>query len=84
MTDDQFTKLFKYMEKRFDEVDKRIDAQDDKFARRFDSIDRTLDGIAKRLDTDGTEQAARNSRVERIIAWARKVSAKTGIPLEDL
>jgi hypothetical protein len=26
MSDDQFTKLFKYIEKRFDEVDKQFDA----------------------------------------------------------
>jgi uncharacterized coiled-coil DUF342 family protein len=26
MNDDQFTKLFKYIEKRFDEVDKKFDA----------------------------------------------------------
>jgi hypothetical protein len=28
--------------------------------------------------------AFRDSRFERLLAWARKVSAKTGIPLEGL
>lgn len=31
MSDDQFTKLFKYMEKRFDAVDKRFDDHDRRF-----------------------------------------------------
>lgn len=30
MSDDQFTKLFKYMEQRFDAVDERFDEQDKK------------------------------------------------------
>jgi len=30
MSDDQFTKLFTYMEQRFDAVDKKFEAQDNK------------------------------------------------------
>lgn len=32
MSEDQFTKLFKYMEKRFNDVDKRFDMQDAKIS----------------------------------------------------
>lgn len=44
----------------------------------------TVDGFMKRLDEIETEQVARDRQVERLIAWAHKVSEKTGIPLENL
>ncbi|HEV2403415.1 MAG TPA: hypothetical protein VGS08_04390 [Candidatus Saccharimonadales bacterium] len=37
-----------------------------------------------RIDRYETELAARDSQFERLLAWARKVSLKTGIPLENL
>lgn len=40
--------------------------------------------LLPRIDRYETELAARNSQIEKLIAWAHKVSAKTGIPLENL
>ena len=51
------------------------------------SIDRlinTIDGFVKRLDDQETENAARDVQFERLLDWARKVSVKTGVPLENL
>ncbi|HEU4965865.1 MAG TPA: hypothetical protein VFT53_00100 [Candidatus Saccharimonadales bacterium] len=42
----------------------------------------TIDGFVARIDRYETELAARDSQLERLLAWARKVSEKTGIPLE--
>jgi archaellum component FlaC len=44
----------------------------------------TVDGFIARIDRYETELAARDSQFERLLAWARKVSKKTGIPLENL
>ena len=41
MKDDQFTKLFRYMEKRFDEIDKHLDivATKDDISKVYDILD---------------------------------------------
>lgn len=84
MKDDQFDKLFKYMQQEFATVNRRLDYLEQNMATK-DSIDRliaTMDGFIKRIDDNETELAARDAQFERLLAWARKVSDKTGIPLE--
>jgi septal ring factor EnvC (AmiA/AmiB activator) len=49
-----------------------------------DRLLHTIDGFLGRIDRYETEQAARDSQFEKLLAWARKVSEKTGIPLENL
>ncbi len=44
----------------------------------------TIDGFIGRIDEYETEMVARDRQMERLLAWARKVSEKTGIPLENL
>ena len=44
----------------------------------------TIDGFIGRIDRYEIEQAALDSQFERLLSWARKVSAQTGIPLENL
>ena len=44
----------------------------------------TVDAFVKRIDDYETEQAARDSQFAKLLEWARKVSEKTGIPLENL
>lgn len=80
MDDDQFTKLFKYIEDFRSEVNDRLDSFDDK----IDRLTSTLDKFAKRLDDHEIELAARDNQFEKLLDWARKVSEKTGIPLENL
>ena len=82
MNDDQFTKLFKYIEEFRTEVNTKLDQKASQ-----DSMERllnTLDGFLKRLDDIETEQSARDLQFERLLEWAREVSRKTGIPLKDL
>ncbi|MFO0971543.1 MAG: hypothetical protein U0520_04340 [Candidatus Saccharimonadales bacterium] len=80
MNDEQFTKLFAYIEEFRSEVNQRMDDFDAK----IDRLTNTLDKFAKRLDDHETEMLARDSQFEKLLAWARKVSEKTGIPLENL
>ena len=82
MDNDQFTKLFKYIEDFRTEVNVKLDQKASQ-----DSMERlinTLDVFIKRLDTIETEQSARDLQFERLLEWAREVSQKTGIPLKDL
>ena len=50
----------------------------------LDRLINTVDGFVKRLDDQEVENAARDAQFARLVDWARKVSAKTGIPLENL
>lgn len=44
----------------------------------------TIDGFISRIDKYETELAARDAQFDRLLSWARKVSKKTGVPLENL
>ena len=44
----------------------------------------TIDGFVGRIDRYETEQLMRDSQFNRLLEWARRVSEKTGIPLENL
>jgi septal ring factor EnvC (AmiA/AmiB activator) len=82
MSQDEFTKLFTYIEKRFDSIDQKLDTKSSQ-----DSLDRltnTIDSFVKRLDNSETEQASRDLQFERLLVWAREVSKKTGVPLINL
>ncbi len=82
MNDDQFTKLFSYVEQRFGDIEKKLDQKASQ-----DSMERligTLDTFLKRLDDNEIEQSARDLQFERLLEWAREVSKKTGIPLNNL
>jgi hypothetical protein len=50
----------------------------------IDRLTNTIDGFIGRIDHYEIEQLARDRQFERLLAWAHKVSEKTGIPLENL
>lgn len=64
----------------FNSVNERLDKLDAK----YDHLVNTIDGFLARIDKYETELAARDSQFEKLLTWARKVSEKTGIPLENL
>ena len=49
-----------------------------------DRLQSTIDNFVKRLDEQELDTAAQDSRFEKLLAWAREVSQRTGIPLKDL
>ncbi len=67
-----------------DERFNKLEVRMDNFDRKIDSLVSTIDGFLKRLDEVESEQIARDRQFERLVAWAHKVSEKTGIPLENL
>jgi hypothetical protein len=64
----------------FLKINNRLDELDDK----YDHLVNTLDTFISRIDKYETELAARDSQFEKLLVWARKVSEKTGIPLDNL
>ena len=62
------------------QVDDRFNAMESK----YDHLINTLDSFIGRIDKYEVELAARDAQFERLVSWARKVSEKTGIPLESL
>ncbi len=66
MKDDQFNKLFNYLQK----LDKRLQHVEENMATK-DSIDHliaTMDSFIKRIDNNVTELAARDAQFERLLA----------------
>lgn len=82
MSEDQFTKLFKYIEKRLDVIEDKLDQKADKVD--VQRLIDTIDSFVKRIEDSDTEQAARDAQFVRLVEWARKVSEKTGVPLPNL
>ncbi len=82
MSEDQFTKLFKYVEEFRHEVISKLDEKASQEA--LDRLTNTVDAFVKRLDDNETEAIMSNRQFEKLLVWARKVSEKTGIPLENL
>jgi hypothetical protein len=82
MSDDQFTKLFKYVEEFRSEMNTKLDSKSSQYS--LDKLVNTVDGFVKRIDDYEIEQISRDRQFDRLLDWARKVSEKTGIPLENL
>ncbi|MDV8022231.1 hypothetical protein [Rhodococcus sp. IEGM 1330] len=78
MSHDEFTKLFKYMEKRFDaiesELSKKADADDMK--NRFDQVIGAIDDLA-------TEHTALSSQVDRHDGWIHQISDHLDLKLSS-
>lgn len=93
-TRDDIDEIVGILHEFMEQVSTQFDKVDQKFTvvnRRFDDIDskydhliNTIDGFISRIDKYETELAARDNQFQRLVEWARKVSEKTGIPLENL
>jgi hypothetical protein len=76
--DDQWTKLFAYLEERFDGVHAEIqDVRDE-----VNGLRNTLDGIANRLDHDDTERTAMSSKLDRHGRWITQLADHSQVKLE--
>jgi septal ring factor EnvC (AmiA/AmiB activator) len=83
----QVDERFNQVDKRFNQVDKRLSMVENSIVELNASHVRllnTVDGFVGRIDKYETELAARDHQFQKLLIWARKVSEKTGIPLENL
>jgi len=81
MSDDQFTKLFRYMEKCFDEIDKRLDTMATK-----DDISKVyniLDQHTAMLEDLTAETAALKSSDDRQTRQIEYIARQTGVDLRE-
>lgn len=88
--DKRFTKVdkrFENIENRLFNIEKKQFQHDEelrKLNKKYDHLVNTIDGFISRIDRYETELAARDNQFAKLLEWARKVSKKTGIPLENL
>jgi len=82
MSEDQFTKLFKYVQELRTEMNDRFDKTASQES--LNRLTNTIDSFVKRLDDSEIEQVSRDAQFERLLSWAKQVSKKTGIPIRDL
>jgi len=82
MSEDEFTKLFRYVSEQFTELNRKLDEKASQDS--MELLINSIDSFIKRLDDNDANMLARDSQFERLLDWARKVSIKTGIPLENL
>lgn len=79
MVQDEFTKLFQHMNKRFDAIEKQLDNTATK--NQFDYLIKTLDGFLKRLDNIEANNAARDIQYARHDRWLHQIAQKAGVKL---
>ena len=79
MSEDQFLKLFKYIEKRFDAVDKKFDSNDT----RFDQVMSALDSILKQNETTEQERLITNHQLDRHEQWIEKAATQLRVKYDS-
>jgi len=75
MSHDEYTKLFIYMEKRFDKLETAMATKADKAD--ISRIYGAIDAFLKRFDTIEAEQAALAHQVNRHERWHHQIADKT-------
>ena len=84
MSEDQFTKLFKYMQKGFADADRRIDNLEGKLNKRFDEVIIIIDGYAAKIDTYAQEMAAMEHKINRLEKYIQILAEKAGVDLDKI
>ena len=77
MSQDEFTKLFKYMEERFDKIDEKFEKQ----ALRFDRLDNMIDELLKKQEINEEERLVIGHQLDRLDKWTHELANKIGYKL---
>lgn len=80
MTQDQFAKLFNYMEQRFNTVDERFEVMD----RRFDDMTTLVDGYAAKVDSYTQEMTIGDYEMKRLEKYTQVIAKKIGVDLSKI
>lgn len=78
MSQDEFTKLFKYMQTEFKATRSEIAEVDKK----INGIQVTFDSFANQLLSQNQEHLMLVHKVDRMEQWLQKIASKTGVHLE--
>ena len=79
MAEDEFTKLYKLMSRRFDKIDKALEDKADKegIKRIYDYLDRVI----KQQEINNDERLVMGYQLERLDKWVHEVADKIGYKL---
>lgn len=77
MSDDQFTKLFKYIQQEFKKIDTRFNETNEK----IDLYAGAVDAYAKQTEIYMQEMLALGNKVDRLEQWILKIAEATGVKL---
>lgn len=79
MSEDEFTRLFKFMTERFDKVDKALAEKASKvdMQRVYDLLDKVI----KQQEIDNDERLVMGHQLERLDRWVHEVAKKIGYEL---
>ena len=80
MSEDQFTKLFNYIEAFRDEVKGEFKRQD----QRFDDLTSIIDGYAGKIDSYAQEMAAMDHKINRLEKYIQVLADKAGVDLDKI
>lgn len=79
MSEDEFTKLFKYMHAEFKRINDRLERTATKVE--LDRLTNAIDAYAKQTETYMQEMLALGHKVDRLEQWILKVAEATGVKL---
>ncbi len=77
MSQDEFTKLFKYMTVRFDKIDEKFEKQ----TLRFDRLDNMIDELPKKQEINEEERLVIGHQLDRLDKWTHELADKIGYKL---
>jgi DNA-binding ferritin-like protein len=77
MSEDQFTKLFKYMEEFRSDVNKRFDETNE----RIDNVMNAVMAFAKQQEISDEERLVMGHQLDRLDAWVHQLADKIGVTL---
>ncbi len=81
MSTDEFTKLFNYMEKRFGELETKMDTRFDDTNNRIDRVIGSIETLAKRQEINDDERLVMGHQLERLDQWVHLLAKKIGVEL---
>ncbi|MES2971551.1 MAG: hypothetical protein V4702_04470 [Patescibacteria group bacterium] len=79
MAQDGFTKLFKYIEDRFDKVDVKFDKQNKK----IDDLSAAVGELGAQLREYHQEMVFLTHKVDRMERWIHEIAKQTGVKLSE-
>lgn len=82
MSDDQFTKLYAYMQEQFALVNDKLDQKADKAD--VDMLKNVIDGYANKIDGYAMEMAAMQHKIDRLEKYIQVLADKAGVDLDTI
>ncbi len=81
MKDDEFTKLFKYVQQEFTTLRTDMNGRFDGVDKRIDNLTGAVDAFAKQSESYMQEMLALSHKVDRLERWIMKIAEETGVKL---